>query len=131
MTKLGKIFASVAIFSFLLVGCSSNDDVIRKNPDQTQTEVGKQLTFEGDYQYTHGGNPIPFSFSKTKIVMLMSQMTGSNQEDDVYNIIKVYKNDQNILKVVAKHESISEYKAFYFKVFRKKLYRLNTKLLYR
>lgn len=115
MKKLSKLFASIAIFSFLLVGCSSDDDIIRKPDELNQTEIGKQLSFEGDYQYIHGGNPIPFSFSKTKIVMLMSQMTGSNQEDDNYNIISIYKNDQAILKVVAKHENISEYKAFYFK----------------
>lgn len=113
MMKVTKFLSALAILAFLSVSCSSDDDVIRKKDGQT--EVGSELPFEGNYAYAHAGNPIPFEFTKKTISMQMSGMAGSGQEDDNYNIIKVYKDDNNVLKVVAKHVTESEYKAFFFR----------------
>jgi len=114
--KITKFLSALAVLALLTASCSSDDNVIRKEEEnKSQTEVGTELPFEGNYAYAHAGNPIPFEFSKKKIVMQMSSMAGSGQEDDNYNIIKVYKDANNILKVVTKHEKESEYKAFFFK----------------
>ncbi|WP_353102999.1 hypothetical protein [Myroides odoratus] len=120
MMKVTKFLSALAILAFISVGttsCSSDDNVIRpEKPDENgQTEVGTELHFEGTYAYGHAGNPIPFDFKKKSISMQMSLMAGSGQEDDLYNIIKIYKNADGVLKVVSKHETASEYKAFFLR----------------
>ena len=120
MMKVTKFLSALAIFALISVGttsCSSDDNVIRtEKPDENgQTEVGTELHFEGTYAYGHAGNPIPFDFKKKSISMQMSLMAGSGQEDDLYNIIKIYKNADGVLKVVSKHETASEYKAFFLR----------------
>ncbi|EHQ43056.1 hypothetical protein [Myroides odoratus] len=120
MMKVTKFLSALAILAFISVGttsCSSDDNVIRpEKPDENgQTEVGTELHFEGTYAYGHAGNPIPFDFKKKSISMQMSLMAGSGQEDDLYNIIKIYKNTDGVLKVVSKHETASEYKAFFLR----------------
>ncbi|MGG5578290.1 hypothetical protein ACPDHL_13235 [Myroides sp. C15-4] len=116
VTKLLSAFAIMALFAVGTTSCSSDDDVIRnENNNNGQTEVGSELPFEGTYAYAHAGNPIPFEFKKKSIAMQMSLMAGSGQEDDTYNIIKVYKNKENVLKVVSKHVKESEYKAFFLR----------------
>lgn len=112
--KVTKFLSALAILAFLSVSCSSDDDVIRKGPD-TQTELGSELPFEGDYVLAHAGNPIPFEFKKKTISMQMAGMAGSGQEDDNYNVIKVYKDKNEVLKVVAQHQTEGDYKAFFFK----------------
>ncbi len=114
--KLTKLFSAVAICAFILTGCSNDDnnDPIRVD-QKDQEEIGKELTFTGEYAYAHSGMPIPFTFEKNSITMNMSQMAGSGQEDDKYNIITVYKNKEGVIKAVAKHEKESQYKAFFFK----------------
>ncbi|QQU02991.1 hypothetical protein [Myroides odoratus] len=120
MMKVTKFLSALAILAFISFGttsCSSDDNVIRpEKPDENgQTEVGTELHFEGTYAYGHAGNPIPFDFKKKSISMQMSLMAGSGQEDDLYNIIKIYKNADGVLKVVSKHETASEYKAFFLR----------------
>ncbi|MGQ8867178.1 hypothetical protein [Myroides sp. TSA_177.3] len=120
MMKVTKFLSALAILAFISFGttsCSSDDNVIRpEKPDENgQTEVGTELHFEGTYAYGHAGNPIPFDFKKKSISMQMSLMAGSGQEDDLYNIIKIYKNTDGVLKVVSKHETESEYKAFFLR----------------
>ena len=119
MMKVTKLLSALAMLALISVGttsCSSDDDVIRKEDNNTnQTEVGSELPFEGDFAYAHAGNPIPFEFTKKTISMKMSGMAGSGQEDDNYNVIKVYKDKNNVLKAVAKNTKESEYKAFFFK----------------
>lgn len=116
VTKLLSAFAIMALFAVGTTSCSSDDDVIRKEDNKNgQTEVGSELPFEGTYAYAHAGNPIPFEFKKKSIAMQMSLMAGSGQEDDTYNIIKIYKNKDNVLKVVSKHSKESEYKAFFLR----------------
>lgn len=120
MMKVTKLLSALAIFALISVGttsCSSDDNVIRpENPDENgQIEVGSELQFEGTYAYAHAGNPIPFDFKKKSISMQMSLMAGSGQEDDLYNIIKIYKNTDGVLKVVSKHQTASEYKAFFLR----------------
>ncbi|MDM1044297.1 hypothetical protein HX004_05515 [Myroides sp. 1354] len=120
MMKVTKLLSALAIFALISVGttsCSSDDNVIRpENPDENgQIEVGSELHFEGAYAYAHAGNPIPFDFKKKSISMQMSLMAGSGQEDDLYNIIKIYKNTDGVLKVVSKHQTASEYKAFFLR----------------
>ncbi|MGS4346481.1 hypothetical protein ACKUSY_12975 [Myroides odoratus] len=117
MMKITKLFSALAIFALLITSCSSDDDVIRNPPPEQggQKEVGTELPFEGTYAYGHAGNPIPFEFKKKSITMQMSLMAGSGQEDDTYNIIKIYENTDGVLKVVSKHQTANEYKAFFFK----------------
>ena len=117
MMKITKLFSALAIFALLITSCSSDDDVIRNPPPEQggQKEVGTELPFEGTYAYGHAGNPIPFEFKKKSITMQMSLMSGSGQEDDTYNIIKIYENTDGVLKVVSKHQTANEYKAFFFK----------------
>lgn len=117
MMKITKFFSALAIFALLTTSCSSDDDVIRNPPTEQggQKEVGTELSFEGTYAYAHAGNPIPFEFKKKSITMQMSLMAGSGQEDDTYNIIKIYENADGVLKVVSKHQTASEYKAFFLR----------------
>lgn len=117
MMKITKFFSALAIFALLTTSCSSDDDVIRNPPTEQggQKEVGSELSFEGTYAYGHAGNPIPFEFKKKSITMQMSLMAGSGQEDDTYNIIKIYENADGVLKVVSKHQTASEYKAFFLR----------------
>ncbi|WP_233266234.1 hypothetical protein [Myroides fluvii] len=112
-----KFLSALAILALLTASCSSDDNVIRtEKPDENgQTEVGSELHFEGTYAYGHAGNPIPFDFKKKSIAMQMSLMAGSGQEDDTYNIIKIYKNTDGVMKVVSKHQTNSEYKAFFLR----------------
>jgi len=116
VTKLLSAFAIMALFAVGTTSCSSDDDVIRKEDNKNgQTEISSELPFEGTYAYAHAGNPIPFEFKKKSIAMQMSLMAGSGQEDDTYNIIKIFKNKDNVLKVVSKHVKESEYKAFFLR----------------
>ncbi|MBB1138277.1 hypothetical protein [Myroides sp. WP-1] len=118
MMKVTKLLSALAMLALISVGtasCSSDDDVIRKENNNDQTEVGSELPFEGNFAYAHAGNPIPFEFTKKTINMKMSGMAGSGQEDDTYNVLKVYKDKNNVLKAVAKNTKESEYKAFFFK----------------
>lgn len=114
--KLTKLFSAFAICAFILTGCSNDDnnDPIRID-QKDQEEIGKELSFAGEFAYAHSGMPIPFTFEKNSITMNMSQMAGSCQEDDKYNVITVYKNKEGIIKAVAKHEKESQYKAFFFR----------------
>lgn len=112
--KITKLFSAIAVLAFLVTSCSSDDgSPIRQ--DKEQTEVGKELTFEGLYEYAHSGMPIPFEFAKKTITMKMSEMTGSDEGDDVYDIQTVYTNKEGVLKVVAKNAVESEYAAFFIK----------------
>lgn len=116
--KVTKFLSALAILAFITVGttsCSSDDDVIRQENNNDRTEVGSELPFEGTYAFVHAGNPIPFEFKKKTIAMQMSLMSGSGQQDDIYNIIKIYKNKEGVLKVVSKHQTDSEYKAFFLR----------------
>lgn len=114
--KLTKLFSALAICTFLLTSCSNDDsnEPIRIE-QKDQQELGKTLPFSGEFVFFHSGSPIPFTFEKNSITMNMSQMAGSGQEDDKYNIVTVYKNNKGIIKVVAKHEKESQYKAFFFR----------------
>lgn len=114
--KITKLFSAIAVLAFLVTSCSNDDgSPIRPDGGSDQTEVGKELTFEGTYEYGHSGMPIPFEFAKKTITMKMSEMAGSGQDDDLYNILTVYKNKEGVLKVVAKNAAKSEYSAFFIK----------------
>ncbi|MGG5507687.1 MULTISPECIES: hypothetical protein [unclassified Myroides] len=118
MMKVTKLLSALAVLALISVGttsCSSDDNVIRNEKNNDQKEVGSELPFEGNFAYAHAGNPIPFEFTKKTISMKMSGMAGSGLEDDNYNVIKVYKDKNNVLKAVAKNTKESEYKAFFFK----------------
>ena len=102
--KLTKLFSAFAICAFLLTSCSNDDSNEPIRVDQKdQQEIGKELPFKGEFIYAHSGMPIPFTFEKNSITMNMSQMAGSGQDDDKYNILTVYKNKEGVLKVVNKH----------------------------
>ncbi|WP_158210078.1 hypothetical protein [Myroides phaeus] len=114
--KLTKLFSAFAICVFLLTSCSNDDSNEPIRVDQKdQQEIGKELPFKGEFIYAHSGMPIPFTFEKNSITMNMSQMAGSGQDDDKYNILTVYKNKEGVLKVVTKHEKESQYKAFFLR----------------
>lgn len=115
--KLTKLFTLVVLLGLFSISCSSDNDPISvPKPDDFQKEVSKEMTFTGNYVYTHAGNPIPFVFEQKTISMKMSEMGGSNSADDVYEVITVYQNKAgNITKAVAKNKDAKEYKAFFFK----------------
>ncbi|MDR2222027.1 MAG: hypothetical protein LBE34_04715 [Flavobacteriaceae bacterium] len=114
--KLTKLFAAIAILGLLTASCSSDDNSpIPVNPVSEQKEIGKEMPFVGDYQYSHSGMPIPISLEKKVITMKMSQMAGSGQEDDIYSVLTVYQNKEGVYKAVAKNKDAKEYKAFFFR----------------
>ncbi|MDR0229803.1 MAG: hypothetical protein LBI72_12190 [Flavobacteriaceae bacterium] len=114
--KLIKLFAAVAILGLLSTSCTSDDNSpIPVTPTNEQKEIGKEMPFTGEYQYSHSGMPIPISLDKKVIVLKMSQMAGSGQGDDTYEVIAAYQNKEGIYKTVAKNKDAKEYKAFFFR----------------
>ncbi|MHC5200757.1 hypothetical protein [Myroides sp. LJL119] len=113
MKKL-KTLASLMLVVLFQVACSSDDNSVIRVDQDDQIELGEKLDFQGTYDFFHAGNGIPFDFAPTTITVNMSDMAGSGQDNQVYEIIGVYQNTTNkVKKIVTKQKDENLYKAFF------------------
>lgn len=109
-----KTFSFLLILAMIFTSCSSDDNDTIRVEDKNQVEIDPTLNFEGIYNFMHAGNPISFTFSKDAIQVNLANMTGSEQENQRYEIISIYKNKlSNIEKVVTKDIQTGNFKTFF------------------
>lgn len=112
--KIKKVLSLFAITAFLLTSCSSDDNEIIRPEQKDQVEVGTSLPITGYYVFPHTPTmPLPFKFESDKITIFFADNDQATNE--VYNVVKVYKNTANVIKAVTTPKDGKGYKTFFFR----------------
>ncbi|MHC5352848.1 hypothetical protein ACYSNX_01430 [Myroides sp. LJL115] len=109
-----KLFFCLFLLAAITTSCNSDDNGNIYTDTKDQKELSPRLDFEGEFNFIHAGNPIPFTFTPNTISIDMGDMTGSGQKDQLYTIVSIYENTiTKVQKVITQNPEDKTFKAFF------------------